>query len=454
MHGKTLILEVLKGYPVERTPWVPYTGSQIANLKGYTASEMFQDAEKLFECCLEAEAQYSPDGMTPMFDLQVEAEILGCELTWYNNTPPTVCTHPLEGELTIPTGRIAKTDGRIPLILDVMRRFKAAKPDIAMYGLVCGPFTLASHLRGTDIFMDMYDNEDGVKALVEYCGEVVREVAEYYIEAGCDIIAAVDPLVSQISPDMFETFLSEPYTKFFAAMRDKGIPSSFFVCGDATKNIESMCKTKPDCIAIDENVDIFEAKKSTDSYGITISGNLQLTITMLLGTQQDNQKAAIELMDRMGTSRFILAPGCDVPFDAPAANLVGVGQAVHNTEGVRKALENYVSKDSLLEIEMPDYPALDHVLIEVVTIDSKTCAACGYMVATANNAAKSYGDLVRVVERSIMNPESLSFMSNVGLSNLPSLLVDGEIRHVSLIPTVEKLRAEIEAALNKKSLLF
>ena len=30
---------------------------------------------------------------------------------------------------------------------------------------------------------------------------------------------------------------------------------------------------------------------------------------MLLGTQQDNQKAAIELMDKMGTHRFILAPG-------------------------------------------------------------------------------------------------------------------------------------------------
>ena len=56
--------------------------------------------------------------------------------------------------------------------------------------------------------MDMYDDEDGVKALVAYCEEVVREVADYYIEAGCDIIAAVDPLVSQISPDMFECVAS------------------------------------------------------------------------------------------------------------------------------------------------------------------------------------------------------------------------------------------------------
>lgn len=328
-----------------------------------------------------------------------------------------------------------------------MRRFKQARPDIAMYGLVCGPFTLASHLRGTNIFMDMYDNEEGVKALVNYCEERVREVAGYYIEAGCDIIAALDPLVSQISPDMFATFLSEPYTRFFAAMRAQGTPSSFFVCGDATKNIEPMCLTRPDCIAIDENVDIGAAKKITDAHDITISGNLQLTVTMLRGTQQDNQKEALDLMDKMGTQRFILAPGCDVPFDAPAANLVGVGEAVRNPQVVRRALENYVAVDNLPDIELPDYGTLDHVLLEAVTIDSKTCAACGYMVAAAEAASRPYGDRVRVVERSIMHPESLSFMKKVGLSNLPSLLVQGKIRHVSLIPPVESLQEEIEEAL-------
>lgn len=449
MKGLELLSKVLRGETVERAPWVPYTGAQIATLKGYTAEEMFKDGDKLFECCMEAVAQYSPDGMTPMFDLQVEAEILGCDLTWYKNTPPTVCAHPYSDDetITVPTQRIAKTDGRIPLICDTMRKFKAAHPDIAMYGLVCGPFTLASHLRGTNIFMDMYDDEDSVKALINYCEEVVREVAEYYIEAGCDVIAPVDPLVSQISPDMFETFLSEPYSKFYAAMREKNVFSSFFVCGDVTANLDLMCKTKPDAIGIDENVDIVAAKALCAPQGVTISGNLQLTITMLMGTQQDNQKAAIELMDKMGNDHFILAPGCDVPFDVPAANLVGIGQAVHNKEAVRKALEGYVAVDDLPEIEMPDYANLDHVLVECVTIDSFTCAACTYTVATAQKAAEKYGDKVKVVERSIMNKESLAFMNKIGLKNVPAICINGEIKHVSLIPTVETLQEEIEACM-------
>lgn len=449
MRGKQLILDVMSGKPVSRTPWVPYTGAQIANLMGYSAEDIFTDGNKLLECLLEAERQYTPDGMPAVFDLQVEAEILGCDLTWYKDSPPTVCSHPLATELVIPTQKLTSSDGRIPLILDAMKKFKTARPDIAMYGLVCGPFTLASHLRGTNIFMDMYDDEEKVKELINYCEERVRELAEMYIEAGCDIIAIVDPLVSQISPDMFDTFMKEPCKKFFDEMRKKRVPSSFFVCGDATKNIEAMCETGPDAIAIDENVDIVEAKAITDKYDIVMSGNLQLTVTMLLGTQQDNQKEALELMEKMGTDRFILAPGCDVPFNAPADNLIAVGQAVQNPDAVKKALESYVATDNLPEIELPDYANLDHVLIEVVTIDSKTCAACGYMVAAANDAAASFGDRVKVVERSIMYPETLAFITKIGLKNLPTILINGDIRHISLIPTVETLKQEIEAAQEK-----
>ena len=449
MRGKQLILDVMSGKPVSRTPWVPYTGAQIANLMGYSADDIFTDGDKLLECLLEAERQYTPDGMPAVFDLQVEAEILGCDLTWYKDSPPTVCSHPLASELVIPEQKLTSSDGRIPLILEAMKKFKSAKPEIAMYGLVCGPFTLASHLRGTNIFMDMYDDEDKVKELINYCEERVRELADMYIEAGCDIIAIVDPLVSQISPDMFDSFMKEPCKKFFDEMRKKSMPSSFFVCGDATKNIEAMCETGPDAIAIDENVDIVEAKAITDKYNIVMSGNLQLTVTMLLGTQQDNQKEALELMEKMGTERFILAPGCDVPFNAPADNLIAVGQAVQNPEAVKKALESYVAIDNLPEIELPDYANLDHVLIEVVTIDSKTCAACGYMVAAANDAATPFGDSVKVVERSIMYPETLAFITKIGLKNLPTILINGDIRHISLIPTVETLKQEIEAAQEK-----
>jgi len=166
-----------------------------------------------------------------------------------------------------------------------------AKPGIALYGMVCGPFTLASHLRGTNIFMDMYDQPEKVKEPINYCEEVVSEYDGFLVEAGCDVIGAVDPLVSQISPVSFEQFLTAPFSALFDKVREKNVPSTLFVCGDATKNIPAMCLTRPDGVAIDENVDIVAAKKITDEHG---------------NMQQDNQKAAIELMAALGNKDFIL----------------------------------------------------------------------------------------------------------------------------------------------------
>ena len=441
MNGKELITQAMRNEPVERVPWVPYTGVQIANLKGYTAEEVLKDGDKLLACLQESHRQYSPDGQPVVFDLQVEAEVLGCDLLWAENSPPTVSSHPLASVDDIPTKLPGKEEGRIPLILDVMRRFKEDVGETtALYGLVCGPFTLASHLRGTNIFMDMYDDPAYVDRLLAFTTEVAITMADYYIEAGMDVIGAVDPLVSQISPDTFSQFLSGPYGKFFDHVRSEGVFSSFFVCGDATKNLEVMCKSGPDCLSIDENIDLAAAKKVTDAYDLVISGNLQLTVVMLLGNQKDNQKAAIEKIDAMGRTNFILAPGCDIPFDVPPANVIGVGQAVQDVEATRLFLESYVKEESTVDVELPDYPNLDHILIEVLTIDSATCAACGYMKAAADEAAGLFtGRPVKVVERKITEPENIVRLGKMGVANLPAMAIQGNVKFVSLIPNRQEL---------------
>ena len=149
------------------------------------------------------------------------------------------------------------------------------------------------------------------------------------------MIASVDPLVSQISSDHFEEFLSEAYTDFFEHIRKAGVYSSFFVCGDATKNLEVMCETKPDSISIDENINIAAAKDVTDKYNVTLGGNIPLTTVMLHGTQQDNMKVVIDILESVSTKNLIIAPGCDMPYDVPIANSIAVQEAVE----IRKALK-------------------------------------------------------------------------------------------------------------------
>ena len=443
MNPKEILFAVLRHEETTAIPWVPFAGVHAGKLVGYNAKEVLTDEEKLFESLMAVNRLYKPSGQPVLFDLQVEAEILGCELLWTTDGPPSVKTHPLSQTTQIPCDCTLpeKEDGRLPMILSVMRRMKEAVGDTtALYGLICGPFTLASHLRGNDIFMDMFDDEEYVKNLMAYCTECAKRMAAYYIEAGMDVIAVVDPLVSQISPTHFEQFLSAPFTELFDDIRTRKAFSSFFVCGDATKNIEVMCKTSPDSMSIDENVDIVAAKAITDKYNITIGGNIPLTTVMLHGTQQDNMKYVIDMLDRIGNKKnLIVAPGCDMPYKVPVENAIGVAQAVLNTEDTRKMVENYVAVADDIEVELPDYEHLSRPLVEVFTLDSATCAACTYMMGAAQKGKEHFGVGIDLVEYKFTEKENIARCKKLGVKNLPSIYINGKLAFSSIIPSREEL---------------
>lgn len=456
MTPKEILTATLRHEKTEQVAWVPFAGVHAGKLLGYTAEEVLKDGDKLFQALMEVNKLYKPSGQPVIFDLQVEAECLGCDLAWTKEAPPSVAHHPLEGEeelitpcyCTIPT----RDSGRIPMIRDVMRRMKDAVGDTtALYGLICGPFTLAAHLRGNDIFMDMYDDEEAVESFLAYCTAVAKKMAEYYVESGMDVIAVVDPLISQISSEHFEQFMSEPFSQLFTHIRNLGVFSSFFVCGDATRNIEVMCQTNPDSISIDENVDLVAAKRITDRYNVAIGGNIPLTTVMLHGSQQDNMKFTIDLLDQLEDKRnFILAPGCDMPYQIPVENVIGITQAIRETDSVRKMLKNYTAKEEEIEIELPDYERLEKPLIEVFTLDSATCAACTYMMGAAKEAKKTFGDAVDMVEYKFTEKESIARCKKMGVTNLPSMYINGKLAFCSLVPDKEALEEAIRRVMGNE----
>ncbi len=401
MNGKELVLKTLSHEKVDRVPWVPFAGVHAGSLIGKNATEVLTDGDALYDALMEVHKLYQPDGMPVIFDLQVEAEILGCDLVWADEAPASVSSHPLSDTTEMLCDCVQPTpeDGRLPMILDVMKRMKTSVgDDTALYGLICGPFTLASHLRGNNLFMDMVLDEDYVKTLMEYTTTTALKMVDMYIDAGMDIIAVVDPLVSQISPEHFTSMCHDGFKAIFDYVRAKGKKSSFFVCGNATRQMEVMCETGPDSVSIDENVVIKEAKEVTDRYNITIGGNIPLTTLMLHGTQQENMKYVVEMVDSLTKGNLIVAPGCDMPYAVPADNAIGVAQAVRELDSVREMVKNYEAPKEDIEVELPDYENLEKPLVEVFTLDSATCAACTYMMGAMNVAGDKYGDLIDLVE--------------------------------------------------------
>lgn len=449
MTRKGLLFNVLEHKETPRPGWVPLAGVHAGLLKNFTADEVYQNADKLYESLLEVNKLYQPDGLLIMFDLQLEAEILGCQIKWEKNGPPSVRSHPLENTLEIPKTKITKDSGRIPMVIDVTRRIKKELGnEVALYGLFCGPYTLASHLRGTNFFRDARQRPEYVKELMNYVTELGLQMADIYLDEGVDVITPTDPVVSQISPAHFKEFVFDPYKKIFDHIRSRKKFSSFFVCGNATHIIDLMCQTGPDSISVDENVDIVKAYEITNKHNVVIGGNIPLTTALLLGNQMDNMKVGIDLIDSMNVHKnFIVAPGCDMPYATPIENTIALSQAVLNTEKTRDMVANYELSDMDVEIELPDYGNLSKPLLEAFTLDSTACAACTYMWGVAKDAKNHFGDKIDVVEYMFNTPENISRIKKVGVKQLPSLYLNGELLYSSIIPNLDDLIKQIEEKL-------
>ena len=452
MKGFELIKNAMQLQEVERIPWVPFVGAHAGRLLGLTAAEYLKSTDHIVNGVNKAIELYNPDGIPVAFDLQIEAEALGCKLAWADDNPPAVVSHPLmEGanveDLEVP----CRCKGRIADVMEATRKLREQHPDIALYGLITGPFTLALHLLGTDIFMQMMMEPDKTHKLMRFTTDVAKMMAGNYIEAGADVIAVVDPMTSQIDPVSFETFVSPYIKEINDFIREADALSSFFVCGNARQNIEVMCETKPDNISIDENIPLDFVKSMSLKHKVSFGGNINLTVVLLMGDEEASRRDALECMDIGGKKGFILAPGCDLAMDTPKENLVAVSELVYDEvlQGELRA-----SEASTEDIELPDlmnHWSKEKVIIDIITLDSSSCAPCQYMVDAVSRAAESYGDKVVFKEHRIKEKEGVQMMAGLGVKNIPTIVMDGNIEFISQIPPISDIKAKIDAYLANKS---
>ena len=483
MKGKELIYKAIRLEKCERAPWVPFVGVHGAYLIDCDSESYLQSKELIVKGVNAAIKQYEPDGIPVVFDLQLEAEALGCKVIWAKENPPSVIGHPLAEGVSLDELKIPVAEGRIAVVLDAAKELRDQNPDIALYGLVTGPFTLGLHLLGTDIFMQMFMDQAAVQRLMRFCTDVSKEMSRLYAEAGCDIIALVDPMTSQIGTDQFDTFVSEYMKEIFSHIKKLGKYSSFFVCGDAQHNIEAMCNCIPDNVSIDENIPLDFVRDICLSKGISFGGNLKLTATLLLGTVADSEKDALECLAKGGERGFILAPGCDLPYKTVVENLTAVKDIAtdkykRQIAEVLLSKNSNVAKDSFernqmgfsaheiienesnthieneLRAQAATYLTSSVVKVDVITLDSASCAPCQYMMNAVLKATEHFGSSVKTEEFKIKESRGLEMMKVLGVRKIPTICIDGEVCFSSNIPPVDVIKKVIELKVNEKKESF
>ncbi len=452
MTGRDILLAALRNESTPRAPWVPFVGVHGGKMIGESAGAYLQSSDLIVRGLTRACERYRPDGLPIVFDLQLEAEVLGCGMHWSEQTPPSVTSHPLANAKLSDLPPFDPSRGRFPIVIEAQQTMKQRiGREVGLYGLVTGPFTLALHLMGTNIFLEMFNDPAGVKSVLDFCAAVGCKAADAYLDAGADVIALVDPMTSQISPAHFAEFVADYANRVFDHIHARGALTSLFVCGNATRNLEAMCRTRADNLSVDENIDFARLRDLARAEGKSFGGNLKLTTVLLLGSPDAAKLDAIRCLDIGGTRGFVLAPGCDLPYATPEANLEAVATTVHDPyqREIARATA-HVDATAFDDVNLPDYDKEPRVIVDVVTLDSASCAPCQYMVGAVQDAARSLGDRVVIREHKITTKDGLGHMAKLGVGQIPTICIDGQVTFPSLIPDIPTLTDAIRKRLETK----
>ncbi len=85
----------------------------------------------------------------------------------------------------------------------------------------------------------------------------------------------------------------------------------------------------------------------------------------------------------------------------------------------------------------------DKIRIDVLTLDSVQCAACGYMMESIAALPEEVQDMIEYTEWSIKNKEGIGKFMELKGKVLPTICIEGDLVFESIIPIYEELIDEM-----------
>ena len=298
--------------PLAGFPGTALTGSSIKQ-NGFNAELQYRSLYKLAELT-------QPDAQFVMMDLSVEANALGLPVRFPLHDSATVEWHPVEKAEDLDQYRAVDplADGRVWVFLETIRRL-VDRLTIPVGGYAIGPFTLAGLMFGAQrIALATLDTPELVKSALDFCEQIIVRYAKAQVEAGAKIIMMLEPTAVLLGPNMFWEFSGRSVRQIF---RHLDCMTVLHICGDTTAMVEPMCKTEVHGLSLDSMLDMPAAAARMPG-DVVLMGNVDPVNVLLRGAPADVERATRDLLDRTaGCENFILSSGCDIPAEAPLANL-------------------------------------------------------------------------------------------------------------------------------------
>lgn len=270
---------------------------------------------------------FRPDIIFTLMDLSVEANALGEYTLFPKQEAAVVAKHEFQMEDLEHLRKInISFDSRLNCYVETMKLMRIGLPKEVLKGAyVTGPYTLAALIMGAkEAAMATKWQPEELHKLCDFTSEKIQEYTRLLLTAGADIICILEPSAVMLGPKSFGEFSASYVKQIINSCGYNKVNTVYHVCGNAMHAVEKMVESGVQGLSLDSKeagIKLGEAVKRIPE-SVVIIGNINPVQTMLFGTPEDVSKEVIELLDIMKDyPNFILSTGCDLPREAPRANI-------------------------------------------------------------------------------------------------------------------------------------
>ena len=309
---------------LDRIPAYPIMGQCNAQLVGASIREILLDPKIFVKAQVAAFERYKPDIIVMQADLLMDVEAMGNELKFPEDSMCISKKVALEDKGKLSSLKLAdpQKDGRMPAYLEALAEIKKIISDSIVSAVIAGPWTIAIGLREAEqLLRDAMKDPDYVHELMAFTTQMAIRFGEavYPLKVGLSYSEA-PASCDLISPQMYREFVFPSHKELVTYFNEKKIGVGLHVCGNANPILEDMVNTGASNISVDSGTDLALAAEAAHGKSVLI-GNVP-TECFLAESKEVMKQAVQKCLDQAPKdSGYLLAPGCEVPANAPAEKI-------------------------------------------------------------------------------------------------------------------------------------
>jgi uroporphyrinogen decarboxylase len=305
---------------IDRIPAYPLTGQVNAQLVGASIRDFVLDTKVFVKAQVAGYERYEPDIVLMQRDLLMEAEALGNELKFPENSLCISKNTALANKARLSSLKVPdpKRDGRLPAYLEAIAETRKVVKNSPVSPVISGPWTIAIALRdAATLIKDALKDPDYVHELMKFCTQVSISFGEALLDIKASPNYSEAPAsCSLISPKMYRTFVLPYHKQIVSHFRERKASVGFHICGYVDPILADMVSTGATNLSIDAPTDLAKAVEAARGKAVLI-GNVN-TQLFYGGTKEEMRMAIQRCIDLAPhDSGYVLASGCEVPGIAP-----------------------------------------------------------------------------------------------------------------------------------------